>query len=72
MFTGLFVETICCETMHFLECNRRKDLLEFFYCGPRGCMNNWLFFFKLTGIAHRGVLIKLEVCDFDKTWIAYK
>ena len=29
-------------------------------------------FFKLTGIARRGVLIELEVCDFDKTWLACK
>ena len=48
----------------------RRDLWEFFYCGPRGCKNKWLFFFKLTGIARRGVLIKLEVYDFDKTWSA--
>ena len=35
--------------------------------GPRGRMNTWLFFFsKLTGIARRGVLKELEVCDFDK------
>ena len=27
-------------------------------------------FFKLTVIARRGVLIELEVCDFDKTWSA--
>ena len=27
-------------------------------------------FFKLTGIARRGVLKELEVCDFDKTWSA--
>ena len=26
-----------------------------------------IFVKKLTGIAHRGVLIELEVCDFDKT-----
>ena len=29
-----------------------------------------LFWLKLTGIARRGVLIELEVCDFDKTWSA--
>ena len=29
-------------------------------------------FFKVTGIAPRGVLRELEVCDFDKTWSACK
>ena len=31
-------------------------------------MNKWLFLSKLMGIARRGVLKELEVCDFDKTW----
>ena len=30
-------------------------------------MNTWLFLAKLMGIACRGVLKELEVCDFDKT-----
>ena len=29
-------------------------------------------FLKVTGIARRGVLRELEVCDFDKTWSACK
>ena len=29
-------------------------------------MNTWLFFSKLMGIARRGVLKELEVCDFEK------
>ena len=33
-------------------------------------MNAWLFLSKLTGIARRGVLKELEVCDFDKRWSA--
>ena len=36
------------------------------FCGPRGCMNTWLFFL-IDG--HR-VLVGLEVCDFDKAWSA--
>ena len=34
--------------------------------GLRGHMNTWLFFLKWMGIARRGVLKELEVCDFDK------
>ena len=30
----------------------------------------FFFFSKLMGIARRGVLKELEVCDFDKTWSA--
>ena len=33
-------------------------------------MNTLLFLSKLMGIARRGVLKELEVCDFDKTWSA--
>ena len=29
-----------------------------------------IFLNKFTGIARRGVLKDLEVCDFDKTWSA--
>ena len=29
-------------------------------------MNTWLFLSKLMGIARRGVLKELEVCDFEK------
>ena len=43
---------------------------EFFCYGPRGRMNTRLFLSKLMGIARRGVLKELEVCDFDKTWSA--
>ena len=50
----------------FLEFNRRRDLWEFFCYEPRGRMNTWLFLSKLMGIARRGVLKELEVCDFDK------
>ena len=38
--------------------------------GHVGRMNTWLFFSKLMGIARRGILKELEVCDFDKTWSA--
>ena len=72
MFTSLFVEAIGFEMVHFLECNRRRDSFEFFFCGPHGRMNAWLCLLKLMGIAHRGVLIELEVCDFDKTWSAFQ
>ena len=41
-----------------------------FCYGPRGRMNTWLFLSKSTGIARRGVLKELEVCDIDKTWSA--
>ena len=70
IFTSLFVEAICCEMVHFLEFNRRRDLWEFFCYGPRGRMNTWLFLSKLTGIARRGVLKELEVCDFENNWSA--
>ena len=30
-------------------------------------MNTWLFLSKLMGIACRGVLKELEVCDFEKS-----
>ena len=29
------------------------------------------FFSKLTGIARRGILKELNVCDFDRTWSAW-
>ena len=53
----------------FLEFNRRRDLWEFFCYGPRGHMNTWLVLSKLMGIARRGDLKELEVCDFDKTFV---
>ena len=65
-----FVEAIGCEMVHFLEFNRRRDLWEFFCYGPRGRMNTCLFLSKLTGIARRGILKELEVCDFEKNWSA--
>ena len=46
----------------------RGDLRELSCYEPHGRMNTWLFFFyKLTGIAHRGVLEELELYGFDKT-----
>ena len=53
-----------------LEFKRRRDFWEFFCYGPRGRMNTRLFLSKLMGIARRGVLKELEVCDFGKTWSA--
>ena len=41
-----------------------------FLLWPRGRMNTRLFLSKLMGIARRGVLKELEVCDYDKTWSA--
>ena len=37
-----------------------------FCYGPRGRMNTWLFLSKFIGIARRGVLKELKVCDFEK------
>ena len=45
---------------------------EFFCYGPRGRMNTWLFLSKLIGIARRGDLEELEVCDFDKIRSVYQ
>ena len=56
----------------FKEFNWRRDLWEFFCYGPRGRMNTWLFLSKLIGIARRGDLKELEVCDFDKIWSVYQ
>ena len=43
-----------------------------FCYGPRGRMNTWLFLSKWIGIARRGDLKELEVCDFDKIWSVYQ
>ena len=57
--------------MHFLKSLTGGGIFGEFFCyGPRGRMNTWLFLSKLIGIARRGDLKELEVCDFDKTWSA--
>ena len=54
--------------VHFLESLTGGGIYGNFYAiGPRGRMNTRLFLSKLMGIARRGVLKELEVCDFDKT-----
>ena len=50
--------------------NRHRDLWELCY-GPRGRMNTLLFFFKLMGIARRGILKELEVCDFEIIFLIF-
>ena len=35
-------------------------------------MNTWLFLSKLIGIARRGDLKELDVCDFDEIWSVYQ
>ena len=47
----------------------RACIAQFFCYGPCGRMNTWLVLSKLMGIARRGVLKELEVCDFDKNLV---
>ena len=57
--------------VHFLESLTGGGIYgNFSAMGHVGRMNTWLFLSKLMGIARRGVLKELEVCDFDKTWSA--
>ena len=63
----MFVEAIGCETVHFLKSLTGGGIFGEFFCyGPRGRMNTLLFLSKLIGIARRGDLKELEVCDFGQ------
>ena len=43
IFTGLFVEIIGCEIVLYKILIGGRIVLDFFFYGPRGRVNKWLF-----------------------------